>query len=161
MPGLTAPMGVCASYSFHLRHDAGSCHYAMLVSLYCGATFGGSIAAILVHAPGTPAAAATTFDGYPLAQKGQAGKALGHGLHHPHPSVACSASLVLILLAPVLAEYCHQVRAARVFCAGSVFGLSMISSLGSKSVVKNLLGGTIGVFISCVGMDAISRIQPL
>ena len=52
----------------------------MLVSLYCGAMFGGSIAAILVHAPGTPAAAATTFDGYPLARSGRPGRALGLGI---------------------------------------------------------------------------------
>ena len=76
MPGLTAPMGVALLIPFTYGMMPVPA-ITMLVSLYCGATFGGSIAAILVHAPGTPAAAATTFDGYPLAQKGQAGKALG------------------------------------------------------------------------------------
>ena len=153
MPGLTAPMGVALLIPFTYGMMPVPA-ITMLVSLYCGATFGGSIAAILVHAPGTPAAAATTFDGYPLAQKGQAGKALG---------MACISSglgglfsvVVLILLAPVLAEIAIKFGPPEYF-ALSIFGLSMISSLGSQSVVKNLLGGTIGVFISCVGMDSIS-----
>jgi putative tricarboxylic transport membrane protein len=153
MPGLTAPMGVALLIPFTYGMMPVPA-ITMLVSLYCGATFGGSIAAILVHAPGTPAAAATTFDGYPLAQKGQAGKALG---------MACISSaigglfsvLVLIMLAPILAEVAIKFGPPEYF-ALSIFGLSMISSLGSKSVAKNLLGGTIGVFIACVGMDEIS-----
>ena len=153
MPGLTAPMGVALLIPFTYGMMPVPA-ITMLVSLYCGATFGGSIAAILVHAPGTPAAAATTFDGYPLAQKGQAGKALG---------MACISSaigglfsvLVLIMLAPILAEIAIKFGPPEYFTL-SIFGLSMISSLGSKSVAKNLLGGTIGVFIACVGMDEIS-----
>jgi len=153
MPGLTAPMGVALLIPFTYGM-APVPAITMLVSLYCGATFGGSIAAILVHAPGTPAAAATTFDGYPMAQKGQAGRALG---------MACISSaigglfsvVILIMLAPLLAEVAIKFGPPEYF-ALSIFGLSMISSLGSKSVAKNLLGGTIGVFIACIGMDEIS-----
>lgn len=153
LPGLTAPMGCALLIPFTYTMMPVPA-ITMLVSLYCGAMFGGSIAAILVHAPGTPAAAATTFDGYPLAQKGQAGKALG---------MACISSalgglfsvVILILLAPVLANIAIRFGPPEYF-ALAVFGLSMISSLGSKSVVKNLLGGTIGVFIACIGMDEIS-----
>lgn len=153
MPGLTAPMGCALLIPFTYGMEPVAA-ITMLVSLYCGATYGGSIAAILVHAPGTPAAAATTFDGYPLAQKGQAGKALG---------TACISSfiggffsvIVLIFLAPVLANIAIKFGPAEYF-ALAIFGLSMLSSVGSKSTVKNLLGGTIGVFIACVGMDEIS-----
>lgn len=153
LPGLTAPMG-CALLIPFTYGMAKVPAITMLVSLYCGATFGGSISAILVHAPGTPAAAATTFDGYPLAQKGMAGKALG---------MSCISSaigglfsvIVLILLAPTLAEIAIRFGPPEYF-ALAVFGLSMISSLGAGSVVKNMLGGTIGVFISCIGMDEIS-----
>jgi putative tricarboxylic transport membrane protein len=153
MPGLTAPMGCALLIPFTYAMPPIPA-ISMLVSLYCGATYGGSIAAILVHAPGTPAAAATTFDGYPLAQKGQAGKALG---------TACISSfiggffsvIILVLLAPVLAKIAIKFGPPEYF-ALSIFGLSMISSIGSTSVIKNLLGGTIGVFIACVGMDEIS-----
>jgi len=153
LPGLTSPMGVALliPFTYTMEPVPAIC---MLVALYCGGTFGGSISAILVHAPGTPAAAATTFDGYPLAQKGQAGKALG---------MACVSSsigglfsvIVLILLAPTLAEIAIKFGPPEYF-ALAVFGLSMISSLGAKAVLKNLIGGTIGVFIACVGMDEIS-----
>jgi putative tricarboxylic transport membrane protein len=153
LPGLTSPMGVALliPFTYTMEPVPAIC---MLVALYCGGTFGGSISAILVHAPGTPAAAATTFDGYPLAQKGQAGKALG---------MACVSSsigglfsvIILILLAPTLAEIAIKFGPPEYF-ALAVFGLSMISSLGAKAVLKNLIGGTIGVFIACVGMDEIS-----
>jgi len=153
LPGLTSPMGVALliPFTYTMEPVPAIC---MLVALYCGGTFGGSISAILVHAPGTPAAAATTFDGYPLAQKGQAGKALG---------MACVSStigglfsvIILILLAPTLAEIAIRFGPPEYF-ALAVFGLSMISSLGAKAVLKNLIGGTIGVFIACVGMDEIS-----
>ena len=49
----------------------------MLLGIYCGAIYGGSISAVLLHTPGTPASAATAIDGYTLAQKGEAGRALG------------------------------------------------------------------------------------
>ncbi|MBW1993012.1 MAG: tripartite tricarboxylate transporter permease, partial [Deltaproteobacteria bacterium] len=150
LPGLTSPMGVALliPFTYTMPKVPAIC---MLVALYCGGTFGGSISAILVHAPGTPAAAATTFDGYPLAQKGMAGKALG---------MACISSalgglfsvIVLILLAPLLADIAIKFGPPEYF-ALAVFGLSMISSLGSRSVLKNLIGGAIGVLISCVGMD--------
>jgi len=153
LPGLTSPMGVALliPFTYTMEPVPAIC---MLVALYCGGTFGGSISAILVHAPGTPAAAATTFDGYPLAQKGQAGKALG---------MACVSSsigglfsvIILILLAPTLAEIAIKFGPPEYF-ALAVFGLSMISSLGAKAVLKNLIGGTMGVFIACVGMDEIS-----
>ena len=75
----------------------------MLGGIYCGAIFGGSICAILIHTPGTPASAATALDGYELTKQGRAGKALG---------TACTASffggllscISLYFFAPLLAE---------------------------------------------------------
>lgn len=153
LPGLTSPMGVALLIPFTYSMDKVPA-ICMLVALYCGGTYGGSISAILVHAPGTPAAAATTFDGYPLAQKGMAGKALG---------MACISSglgglfsvIILVLLAPVLADIAIKFGPPEYF-ALAVFGLSMISSLGARSTLKNLIGGTIGVFLACVGTDEIS-----
>jgi len=153
LPGLTSPMGVALLIPFTYGMDKVPA-ICMLVALYCGGTYGGSISAILVHAPGTPAAAATTFDGYPLAQKGMAGKALG---------MACISSglgglfsvIVLILLAPVLAEIAIKFGPPEYF-ALAVFGLSMISSLGARSTLKNLIGGALGVFLATVGTDEMS-----
>ena len=75
IPGMTATMGVALlipfSYGMDLIPSIG-----LLLGIYCGGMYGGSISAILIHAPGTPSAAATLIDGYPMTQHGEAGKAL-------------------------------------------------------------------------------------
>ena len=153
LPGLNAPMGIALliPFTFTMKPIPAM---VMLTALYCGSTYGGSITAILVNAPGTGAAAATTFDGYPMAQKGQAGKALG---------MACIASwiggtfsvVVLILLAPQLAGYALQFGPAEYFSL-SLFGLSMLSSISKESTVKNIIGGLAGVLLAMVGMEEVS-----
>ena len=75
LPGLSAAMGVALMLplTFTMRADTG---LIVLGAIYCGAIFGGSISAILIHTPGTPASAATAIEGYQMTLKGQAGKAL-------------------------------------------------------------------------------------
>src|SRR5574344_1724396 len=79
IPGLTSTMGIALlvpfTYGMDLLPGVG-----MLLGIFCGAMYGGSIAAILIHTPGTPSAAATVLDGYPMAQRGEAGRALGISL---------------------------------------------------------------------------------
>src|SRR5690554_5937762 len=79
MPGLSATMALALllPITFSMEPASG---LSMLASIYVGASYGGSIAAILLNTPGTPSAAATVLDGYPLAQQGKAGKALGISL---------------------------------------------------------------------------------
>ena len=75
IPGLTATMGIAllVPFTYGLDFIPG---VAMLLGIFCGGMYGGSIAAILIHTPGTPAAAATVLDGYPMGQKGEPGRAL-------------------------------------------------------------------------------------
>ena len=75
IPGLTATMGIAllVPFTYGLEFIPG---VAMLLGIFCGGMYGGSISAILIHTPGTPSAAATLIDGYPMTQKGQAGLAL-------------------------------------------------------------------------------------
>ena len=75
IPGMTATMGVALLIPFSFGMDLIP-SIGLLLGIYCGGMYGGSISAILIHAPGTPAAAATLLDGYPMCQKGEAGKAL-------------------------------------------------------------------------------------
>ena len=75
VPGMTATMGVALLIPFSFGMDLIS-SIGLLLGIYCGGMYGGSISAILIHAPGTPSAAATLLDGYPMCQKGQAGRAL-------------------------------------------------------------------------------------
>ncbi len=76
LPGLSSSMAIALLLPFSLYLEPVPA-IALLAALYCAGTFGGSITAILIHAPGAPPAAATAFDGYPMAVKGEAGRALG------------------------------------------------------------------------------------
>ena len=76
LPGLSSGMAIALLLPFTIYLEPSQAIAAM-AALYCGGTFGGSITAILINAPGAPPAAATAFDGFPMAQKGEAGRALG------------------------------------------------------------------------------------
>ena len=77
LPGLSSSMAIALLLPFSLYLEPVPA-IALLAALYCAGTFGGSITAILINAPGAPPAAATAFDGYPMAVNGQAGRASGH-----------------------------------------------------------------------------------
>jgi len=122
-----------------------------LIAIYCAGIYGGSITAILFRIPGTAAASATVFDGYELTKKGQAGKALG-------TAIICSAigglfSVVMLMtIAPALAKVALQFGPPEYFSI-SFLGLSVISSLASKSPIKGILSALLGLFIATIGMD--------
>jgi putative tricarboxylic transport membrane protein len=123
----------------------------MLLGIYCGAIYGGSITAILINTPGTTAAACTTFDGHKLAQQGKAGKALGMATISSYIGGTFSV-IVLIVLAPVLAKVALKFGPPEYF-ALAVFGLSIITSLAGDSFIKAIMSGVFGLMIATVGMD--------
>ena len=128
--------------------------FVFLAGIYCGGVYGGQIPAILFRVPGASEAVMTTLDGYPMAQKGQAGKALGVGL-------LCSllgglfSCVILILLAPPLADFALEFGPAEYFGL-SILGLSCISSLGARSQMKAILSGLFGLLLATVGLDQIT-----
>ncbi|MGD2013484.1 MAG: tripartite tricarboxylate transporter permease, partial [Desulfobacterales bacterium] len=149
LPGLTATMGLAllVPFTFTMSPTAG---LIMLAGIYVGAMYGDAIPAILINTPGTPAAIATTFDGFPLAQKGMA----QHGL--VAAAVASSfgslvANMVLAAAAPPLAEISLKFGPPEYFWLG-IFGLTIISTLSSGSPIKGFLAGSIGMILSAVGM---------
>ena len=112
---------------------------------------GGSFAAILINIPGSPSASATTMDGFPLTQKGEAGRALGVSIVSSFTGGIFSF-FCLLLIAPQLTKVALQFRAADLF--GLVFfGMSVISAFAAKSLVKGLLSTFLGLMIVTVGMD--------
>ena len=138
LPGLTATMGLAllVPFTFTMSPTAG---LIMLAGIYVGAMYGDAIPAILINTPGTPAAIATTFDGFPLAQKGMA----QHGL--VAAAVASSfgslvANIVLAAAAPPLAEISLKFGPPEYFWLG-IFGLTIISTLSSGSPIKGFLAG--------------------
>ncbi len=156
IPGLTATMGIALliPYTFALPAVQG---ISMLLGIYVGGMYGGSITAILIRTPGTPSAAATLLDGYPMAEKGDAGKALKWSTIGSFVGGIFSC-LVLILVAPQLAEFALKFGPPEFF-ALAVFGLSIIGTVSGKNVVKGFIVGAIGLFIATVGMDPIGGVQ--
>lgn len=155
LPGLTATMGVAllVPVTFWMPPLPA---IMVLLGIYVGAMYGGALSAILIRAPGTPAAAATTFDGYPLAQQGKAGLAIG---------ISCItgviggvfSTIVLIIAAPLIARFALKFGPAEYF-ALAVFGLSIIASLSERSLVKGLLMGALGLLLATVGMDPVTAV---
>ena len=156
LPGLSSSMATALLLPFSLYLDPIPA-MALLASLYCAGTFGGSITAILINAPGAPPAAATAFDGYPLAQRGEAGRALGLAAVSSVIGGTFSV-LVLLVAAPMLARVAYSFGPAEYF-ALAVFGLSMLSSISGKGAVKNLIGGCFGLLIATVGVDLTTGVE--
>lgn len=153
VPGLTGIVGVALliPFTFTLNPIEG---LLMLGAVYVGSTFGGSISAILFNTPGAPEAACTTLDGYPMAKKGQAGKAIGYALSASAIG-GLFGTIVLILLAPPLSEMALAFGPPEYF-ALAILGITAIASIGTKSVFKSLLSGMIGLGLATVGMDPLT-----
>lgn len=153
LPGLTATMGVAllTPLTFSMPPTTG---LVMLCGIYCGAIYGGSISAILINTPGTPAAAATVFDGHPLAKKGLAGKALGMSAIASFCGGIFSA-LCLTFIAPELARVALSFSSPEYFAMGCL-GLSIVASISGDYVVRGILSACIGLLLGMVGIDGLN-----
>lgn len=148
LPGLTATMAVAVLVPLTFGMEPGSALIA-LGAIYTGAIYGGSYSAVLLNTPGTPSAIATTFDGYPMAKRGDGDLAI---------TVACLASVVgglvgafaLMLIAPPLARFALQFGPVEYFWL-AVFGLTLIAALSEGSLMRGLIGGCIGLLLGTIG----------
>ena len=156
LPGLSSTMATALLLPFTVTMEPVPA-IALLAALYCAGTYGGSITAILINAPGAPPAAATALDGYPMALRGEAGRALGMATVSSSIGGIFSV-LVLIVAAPLLARVAYKFGPPEYF-ALAVFGLSMLASISGKSAVKNLIGGAFGVLIATVGVDFTTGVE--
>jgi putative tricarboxylic transport membrane protein len=153
LPGLTATMGVAllTTLTYTLDRD-----YAILVLLcmYVSAIYGGSRSAILLNIPGTPASAATSLDGFPLAQRGEAGYAMA--LATAGSALGTLIGLVLlVLLAPPLGEAALKFGSFEFFWL-AVFGIVISGQLtGGTSPLKGYIAGILGLMVAMVGSDGI------
>ncbi|WP_026702083.1 tripartite tricarboxylate transporter permease [Salibacterium aidingense] len=155
LPGLTATVGVALMLplTFGLPPTTGM---LLLLAVYCGGIYGGSISAILISAPGTPASAATVLDGYHLAKQGKAGIALRMALFASVTAGIFSA-LILLMIGPQIARFALNFGPAEFF-ALALFGLTMIASVSGKSIIKGVIMGFLGLYVSTIGIDPIDGI---
>lgn len=153
LPGIGSSMAIVLALPFTYFLDVVPA-IALLVTIYVGSTYGGSITAILFNTPGTPESVATTFDGYPLAQKGQAGKALGLAISSSAFG-GIFAVLVMLFLSPWLSQFALKMHSSEYF-ALAFLGMAVISSIGSENTIKAIISGLMGIFISTIGVDPIT-----
>ena len=151
LPGLTATMGVALMTTLTFKM-ATSNAVMILVCMYIGAIYGGSRSAILLNIPGTPANAATALDGYPLARKGMAGKAIG---------IATTGSFLgsvigmfmLAFFTPLIGNFALKFQSFEFFWL-AIFGIVICGNLTApKDPLKGWIAGFLGLFISTIGME--------
>lgn len=153
LPGLTATMAVAVLVPITFSMEPASA-LILMGAIYTGAIYGGAYAAILLNTPGTPSAIATTFDGYPMAKRGDGDLAI---------TLACVSSVVggligaafLLGLAPPLAEVALAFGPVEYFWL-AVFGLTLISALSDGNLLKGLIGACFGLLLACIGVAEIS-----
>jgi len=153
LPGLGPLMGIILLLPVAISQPPVAA-MGFLIAIFVGGSCGGSISAILLRIPGTPLAAATLFDGYPMAQKGRAADAVG---------IAISASalgglfggVVLILFAPLLAEFARGFAPPE-YTVLAITGLIAIAVVADTSLIKGLLSGCLGLLLATIGTDEFS-----
>ncbi len=156
IPGLTATTGVALMLplTFTLNQAAA---LGLLIGLYKGAVYGGSISAISFATPGTSEAAATVFDGHKLMQRGQGRKALLIALY---ASVTADflSDVITILIAPLLALVALEFGPSERFWL-MVLAVCLLGALSGSHLAKGMLSAAIGLFVGTIGSDPISSVS--
>jgi putative tricarboxylic transport membrane protein len=164
-PGLAGPFAMAISLPilisiFGVNADALLPVIGFLIGIMKGATVGGAVPAILFNTPGTPDAMLTTFDGYPMTQNGQAGKALRVS-HFSSVSGDTFSDIVLITCAPFLAIAVERFLDFPEKAALMILSLSFIAAVVGRSVAKGLLSASLGLFVASIatGEDQYPRLS--
>lgn len=153
LPGLGSVIGITMVLPF--TYSMGQIPaLALMLGIYCGSVYGGSISAILINTPGTPQAAATALDGFPMAQRGDADLAIGWATASSVLGGLFSV-VVLIIAAPQLAAFSLNFTSIEYFALG-VFALICIANVSRGAMAKGLLSGAIGLFLATIGVDHVT-----
>lgn len=152
IPGISVPMAIVLTlpFTFGMTPINGM---ATMCGVYIGGMSGGLVTAILLGIPGSPSAVATVFDGFPMQRKGEGGMALGVGIWASFWGGVLGC-LTLMVTAPFMAPYVLKFGPWEIFSL-IMFGMTIIASLGEKSIVKGLLSGVLGILVGSIGADPI------
>lgn len=156
LPGLGPLMGIILLLPAVL-HFPPVAAMGMLIAVFVGGSCGGAVSAIVLRIPGTPLAAATLLDGYPMAQKGRAGDAIGLAIS-ASAAGGIFGGIILILFAPLLAEFAIRFGPPEYFSL-TLLGLISIAVVGREAPLKGFMTGAFGLLIATVGTDSFSNAQ--
>ena len=152
LPGLSPTMAVALLIPFTFQMEP-AMGLVLLGAVYTATVAGGAISGILVNIPGAPANIATVLDGHPMAKKGKATQAL-HFCFISSFVGGTIGVLVLIFFTPPLAKLALKFGPSEMFWM-AIVGVTVIGTLGSKSVIKGLFSGALGLWISTIGISPI------
>lgn len=150
VPGFTGVMAIALLLPFTFVLDSAG-GILMLLGVYTGGAFGGSVSSILIGTPGSPEAAATVLDGYPLAKQGKAYKALSMSIFASSFGGLVSA-FSLLLFAPLIAKAALLFGPPEYFMLG-IFGITIIAGVSGNDIGKGIQAGCIGIFLTTIGLD--------
>lgn len=152
MPGLSSTMALILflplTYGMELYPS-----FSLMIGLYIGSMSGSLISAILINIPGQVCSVATTWDGAPMARKGQARKALGVGIFYSFLAT-CFSIIIMMFIAPPLGQLALKFSAIEYFALGA-FSLTLVAGLSGENIFKGLISCFLGMTLSMVGRDAI------
>ncbi len=151
MPGLTSTLGVALLTALTYSMDTDMAMICLL-AIYVGGTYGGSYASILINIPGTAASAATALDGYPLACKGEGGRAIG--LTTTASAIGTIISMLFVVsISPIISRFALQFTSFEFFLL-AFFGILISGTLTAPDlVIKGWIAGFLGLFLACIGRD--------
>jgi putative tricarboxylic transport membrane protein len=150
LPGIGPMVGmvVLLPFTFSLPPDVA---LSMLLGVFCGGYFGGAVPAILMRTPGVPSSLITTFDGFPLTQKGEAQTALSAALFGSFGGGIISV-VILVFMAPLLAHVAANFGPPEYFGAG-LFGVTLVVMANREQLMRGILLLSLGLWFSTVGID--------
>lgn len=153
IPGLTSTLALALLLPFTYNMDPFSA-FVLLVGMFAGGVYGGSLTAITISIPGAPGSVCTCLDGYPLFKKGQGGKAIGLATFS---SVfgGCVSAVILAVAAPQLAKVALRFGPPEYFSL-ALFGMTAVVAIGTD-MVKSVLAGLFGLLLGTVGVDILGR----
>ena len=153
LPGMTSTMGLAIFTPLTFGMDPNKA-IVFLIGIYQGSVYGGSISAVLINIPGTPAAIATTLDGYPMGQRGEAGMAIGYA------TIASALGgwigiIILTFAAPALAQVALMFSAEE-YTALMVMALVVSSCISKEALFWGFISMVLGLFLGSIGQDPIT-----
>ena len=156
LPGINAPTGIALAIPLTFTFSPAE-GLILLGTIYCASIYGGSISAILMNVPGEPADVVTCFDGYPMAKKGDPQRSLNLA------AIGCSVGsvagfLALLFLSPPLSQVALMFGPTEIFWV-AIFGMTVIGAISRGNIFNGLLGGTIGMLLSTVGLNPVTGVS--
>lgn len=156
IPGFTVTMAILVVFPFTFAMDPVS-GVSIMVGVFVGGYSGGLVSGVMLGIPGTPSSITTVYDGYPMALKGEPGRALGVGVLASFIGTVISVA-VLVLFGPLLAKFSMNFRPWEISTL-ILFALTLVAGLSNGRLLKGMLAAALGLFITTVGYDRNSNIR--